>query len=445
METSALLDKYNQAVPRYTSYPAMPFWKTGTFTAGSWQQNLAAAFRKDPEQPVSLYVHLPFCEKLCTYCACNTHITRNHQVEQPYLEALQAEWKLYCGLLGRRPHITELHLGGGTPTFFSPQNLAVFLSTVLGPEKRPATEGFSFEGHPLNTTDEHLATLHHFGFSRFSLGIQDFDPRVEYLINRFQTPEQVGRLTRRARELGYTSINFDLVYGLPGQTLPGLKNTVKQIISMRPDRIAFYSYAHVPWKRPGQRRYTEADLPAAGEKIALQLAGRELFMQAGYRDVGMDHFALPGDPLLEPGKLHRNFMGYTLQDNEILIGLGASAIGETTTAYAQNEKTVAAYQQFIAEGILPVVKGHLQQQADLQVRRQIIELMCQGRTQLTPAGLQNASAPLAELERDGLVQREGQALRVLPAGRLFLRNVCAAIDPYFRHAARDNQVFSKAV
>ncbi|WP_129715889.1 oxygen-independent coproporphyrinogen III oxidase [Pedobacter sp. SYP-B3415] len=445
MKTLALLDKYNRPVPRYTSYPAMPFWKTDKFTKEQWYKNVSETYAADPEQPVSLYVHLPFCEKLCTYCACNTHITRNHQVERPYLEALTAEWNLYCSLLGKRPQITELHLGGGTPTFFAPENLASFLRTVLGPEPRAAREAFSFEGHPLNTSDEHLRILHSFGFSRFSIGIQDFDPRVEYLINRFQTPEQVQRLTLRARELGYTSVNFDLVYGLPGQTREGLKKTIGEIIAMRPDRIAFYSYAHVPWKKPGQRRYTSADLPDGAAKIALQLAGREMFLEAGYRDIGMDHFALPGDALLDHARLHRNFMGYTLQDNKILIGLGASAISETPTAFAQNEKAVAAYQDSLAAGTLPTEKGHLQDKQDLYLRRQIMELMCQGVTKLN--NLQSASlAPaISDLEADGLVRFQDNVLEVQAAGRLFLRNICAVLDPYLHGAQQDTERFSKAV
>jgi oxygen-independent coproporphyrinogen-3 oxidase len=293
----SLLAKYNVPVPRYTSYPTVPFWSS-TPGQEDWKTLVRNSFRKtNSTNGISLYIHLPFCESLCTYCACNTRITVNHKVEVPYLEAVLAEWKLYLQLMDEKPRISEIHLGGGTPTFFSAANLHRLLSGILAEAEINEQHDFSFEGHPANTTAEHLQTLYDLGFRRVSFGIQDFDPLVQDTINRYQSYEQVNDVVREARRIGYRSVNFDLVYGLPHQKLPTITDTIEKVIRLHPDRIAFYSYAHVPWLRPGQRKFTEKDLPLDGEKRALYEKGLHMFTAAGYHDIGLDHFALREDAL----------------------------------------------------------------------------------------------------------------------------------------------------
>ncbi|MGY0040720.1 coproporphyrinogen-III oxidase family protein [Pedobacter sp. NJ-S-72] len=270
MSIKALIAKYHVAAPRYTSYPTVPYWDSEGFDQEKWAYAVSNSFTHSNHQDgISIYIHLPFCESLCTYCGCNTRITRNHKVEDPYIEAVLKEWKLYQKLFDLKPVIRELHLGGGTPTFFSAENLELLIEGILKPAIIHAEAEFSFEAHPSNTTHAHLDTLYRLGFKRLSLGIQDFDPKVQLAINRIQSVEEVALVTAQARAVGYHSVNYDLIYGLPLQNIEGLTDTITSVLTLRPDRIAFYSYAHVPWVRPGQRRYTELDLPSAAEKQEL--------------------------------------------------------------------------------------------------------------------------------------------------------------------------------
>ncbi|MGZ8557490.1 MAG: oxygen-independent coproporphyrinogen III oxidase, partial [Chitinophagaceae bacterium] len=334
-----LIRKYNQPVPRYTSYPTVPFWETN-LALERWQEKFAEQFNKhNAADGISIYIHLPFCESLCTYCGCNKKITTNHSAEEQYLHAIDKEWKLYRKLMKQTPVIREIHLGGGTPTFFSPKNLRYLLNILLKTSIVHPIHEFSIEGHPNNTTKEHLETLYSLGFRRISYGVQDLDPEVQRVINRIQPIENVQRATEEAREAGFTSVNFDLIYGLPLQSLQSIEATIHQVIGLKPDRIAFYSYAHVPWTSRVQRLFNEADLPDAEEKIKLYLKGKELLLAHGYYDIGMDHFALPHDDLYiakQKGKLHRNFMGYTTQNSGLLIGLGVSSISDLGNTFAQN-------------------------------------------------------------------------------------------------------------
>ena len=311
-----LLFKYNIPGPRYTSYPTVPYWQKTPPSIDKWKELVQDAFTvSNQKEGISLYVHLPFCESLCTYCGCNTRITINHAVENKYIQAVLKEWKMYCALLGEeKPLIRELHLGGGTPTFFSPGNLVKLVKGLLENAQVHTDARFGFEAHPGNTTDEHLEALYSVGFRRISIGVQDFNPVVLAMINRHQTFEQVKHLTLKAREIGYTSVNYDIVYGLPQQKNCSMMQTMLRVIQLKPDRIAFYSYAHVPWIKPGQRSYTEKDLPDADHKIAIYETGRNALELAGYEDIGMDHFALRSDELYKAAtqeRLHRNFMGYT--------------------------------------------------------------------------------------------------------------------------------------
>jgi oxygen-independent coproporphyrinogen III oxidase len=434
-----LITKHNIPVPRYTSYPTVPAWQTAPGEE-EWKRLVADSFRKtNSTKGISVYIHLPFCESLCTYCACNTRITVNHKVEEPYIAAVLKEWDLYTGLFKERPRIKELHLGGGTPTFFSAKNLARLIEGILAKSGVCENADFSFEGHPSNTTSDHLQTLFDLGFRRVSFGIQDFDPKVQEVINRYQSYEQVLEVVNHARRIGYRSINFDLVYGLPYQRLETITETINRVIELHPDRIAFYSYAHVPWMRPGQRKFTERDLPVEREKRALYEKGLEQFKAAGYHDIGMDHFALPGDELhsaMLEGTLHRNFMGYTHHHTELMVSMGVSAISDTWNGFGQNIKVVEAYSKTVNEGRFPIMKGHVLTAEDECVRRHILDIMCQGKTQWQ--GDQHVYSAIADglrrardLAADGLVILEEGQLTVTTAGKSFLRNICLCFDYYF--------------
>ncbi|WP_353126364.1 oxygen-independent coproporphyrinogen III oxidase [Parapedobacter pyrenivorans] len=446
-----LIQRYDVAAPRYTSYPTVPCWDGQGWNSDNWNHHVRSRFAVSSSQGISLYIHLPFCESLCTYCGCNTRITKNHGVEEPYIDTVLAEWKLYrnCLGVGEIP-IAELHLGGGTPTFFSPHQLRRLVEGLLAGSKVIAGASFSFEAHPANTTVDHLQTLFDVGFKRLSLGIQDFDPEVQRLINRRQTDADVRRVMEDARRIGYTSINFDLIYGLPLQSPKTVRETMTKALAMRPDRISFYSYAHVPWMRPGQRHYTEADLPTGSAKLELYHLGKRMIGQAGYRDVGMDHFALPEDPLClaaDGGSLHRNFMGYTDRYTPLLIGLGVSAISDSWTAFAQNAKSVEAYQALVREGKLPVFKGHVLTDIDLQIRKHILNIMCRGFTLLDMPSAQAAKTirRLTPLFEDGLAIWDGTAIRATKTGFSFLRNICMAFDERLHNKQQSKPLFSKAV
>ncbi|GAO45167.1 oxygen-independent coproporphyrinogen III oxidase [Flavihumibacter petaseus] len=446
----SLAVKYNLPVPRYTSYPAVPDWNS-SIDASGWSDHFREAFSKQhPRNGLSLYLHLPFCESLCTYCGCNKKITTNHDVEDPYIKALLEEWKIYRDLMSEVPVIRECHLGGGTPTFFSPAHLEHLLHAIFNLAVVPKHHEFSFEGHPNNTTSDHLAVLKAAGFRRVSYGIQDLDPVVQRTINRIQPFENVVRVTEEARRQGYRSINFDLIYGLPRQTEKSLKKTLKTALSLRPDRIAFYSYAHVPWTSRAQRLFDEHDLPDPETKLRLYETGKQIFLKHGYQEIGMDHFALPGDDLSlarQEGRLHRNFMGYTPLPSALLLGLGVSSISDTGFGYAQNAKSLLEYYAAVATGKPAVVKGYYSQQEEQTIRKHIQQIICHGHTSLDRQALSaihpNWLERLSPLEADGLVNSEGNNITVTAAGFSFLRNICAAIDPRFE--PNNKPVYSKAV
>lgn len=451
----SLIRKYNVATPRYTSYPTVPYWEEKNFNPDHWKTLLKSAFTaSNNSDGISIYIHLPFCESLCTYCGCNKHITVNHEVEVPYIAALLKEWALYVNTFGGRPRIRELHLGGGTPTFFSAENLHSLLNGIFSNAEVLPDACLSFEGHPGNTTPDHLQTLYNLGFRRISLGIQDFDRQVQEIINRLQPFEMVASVVERARKTGFTSINFDLIYGLPLQTTASMQHTIDKVVRLRPDRISFYSYAHVPWiKGTGQRRYTEADLPGNEEKRQLYELGKLLFDSNGYTEIGMDHFALPGEALhtaFLQGKLHRNFMGYTVSHTALLVGLGASSIGDSWHAYAQNEKRTRVYQELVNQGKFPLVRGHILNEEDLLLRQHIHNLMCRFETACRTADTQCAAVAealqrLQELERDGLVEVKPRKVQVTAKGKPFIRNICMAFDARLWRQVPHSQLFSKSI
>jgi len=444
---SELIKKYNIAAPRYTSYPTVPYWDTDNWTEQIWIDSIKKAYHESSADGISIYIHLPFCESLCTYCGCNTRITKNHAVEVPYIKAVLKEWKMYCAILNCKPRVKEIHLGGGTPTFFKAEHLKMLIEGILESSELTSDAEFSFEAHPANTEDCHLQTLYYLGFRRLSLGIQDFDPKVQEIINRKQSIEQVSHITEYARKIGYSSINYDLIYGLPLQTLNGVTNTISEVVKLMPDRIAYYSYAHVPWIKPGQRKFTEDDLPEDNEKRMLYERGCELLNEARYENIGMDHFALRSDSLykaLIDGKLHRNFMGYTHQYTKLSLGLGVSSISDSWFSFAQNTKTVEIYQKMIDSGELPLLKGHHLTENDLESRREILNIMCKGYTDMTKTDSRLVKR-LLPLRKDKLVDFNYHTLYVTSTGKSFLRNICMAFDERLWNSPSADQKFSKAV
>lgn len=448
-----LIETYNVQVPRYTSYPSVPYWRHLPEPA-QWKPLFHDGFvRSNAQDGIAVYIHLPFCESLCTYCGCNKKITTHHEVESTYIQAVLKEWAMYLDLMPEIPVIRELHLGGGTPTFFSPAHLQELLEGLFSASRIHPLAEFSVEGHPNNTTLEHLQVLYRYGFRRLSLGVQDNDPAVQRIINRWQPFERVEQVSRMAWELGYHSVNFDLIYGLPLQTLESMRRTLNQVTSLHPDRIAFYSYAHVPWKSRGQRLFDESDLPKPDLKLQLYQLGKEMFQEAGYSDIGLDHFADPADDLFlawQSGNLHRNFMGYTHTHTSFLIGLGVSAISDFHTAYLQNDKELSVYYRTLESGQFPIQLGHVMDDHDLAMRQHILDVLCRRKTKWTPqeahalgSGMEEA---LYRLSADGLITLGDYSLEVTPMGNHFLRNIAAVFDEYRKDpVAQAKPQFSRAV
>ena len=469
---NSLIDKYNIPGPRYTSYPTVPYWENENFKSEKWQSTVIRAFNEsNAEEGISIYIHLPFCEQLCTFCACHKRITKQHSVETPYLESVLKEWNLYLDLFSQsaisnqqsaeqkaecgkqKAKLKELHLGGGTPTFFSPENLKILLEGIFSTVEIAENPEFSFEGHPNNTTKEHLQTLYDLGFRRCSFGVQDYDLKVQKAINRIQPFENVKNVTEWAREIGYRSVSHDLVFGLPHQSWEAMELTIRKTLELKPDRLAFYSYAHVPWiKGVGQRGFDENDLPSGEEKRKLYENGKKLLQDLGYIEVGMDHFSLESDDLYQSliqKKLHRNFMGYTSSNTQLMVGLGMSAISDSWYGFAQNEKTVEDYQKRVEEGKIPVFRGHILNEEDLIIRRHILNLMCQLETTFTDkntfAELPEALEKLKEMQEDGLVELGDNFVKITEKGRVFTRNVAMAFDLRMMRKMPETRLFSMTV
>lgn len=448
MTNANLLEKYNIAAPRYTSYPTVPYWQTEKPQNVLWIENVQNTFAKNPE--ISLYIHLPFCENLCTYCGCNKRITKNHKVETPYMNAVLKEWQMYLDVLPSKPILKEIHLGGGTPTFFQAENLRILLGQIIDSAIVPEDHEFGLEVHPNTTSVYQLQVLRELGFDRVSIGVQDFDENILKTIHRFQTTKQVRNLTIAAREMGYKSINYDLIFGLPKQKLHHILDTMNYLQELKPDRIAFYSYAHVPWKSKSQRGYSEADLPTGKEKRELYEVGKAELKKLGYVEIGMDHFALKSDDLykaFEAQTMHRNFMGYTPFHTDLLIGLGTSAISDAWTAFAQNEKTVEDYQYRVEAGELPFFRGHLLTEEDAIIRKHILDLMCHFNTTWSEPNsiLADAIIRLSPMVEDNLVEVTTNSIRVTKLGEPFVRNVCMALDARLWENLPPLKLFSQVV
>jgi oxygen-independent coproporphyrinogen-3 oxidase len=444
-----LIEKYNRPGPRYTSYPTVPFWDESTYSATSWIKSLQ---QNNTSREISLYIHLPFCESLCTFCACNKRITKRHEVELPYIKALLKEWEMYLNIFEETPILKEIHLGGGTPTFFSAEHLSYLLTTIKTSCELPDDVSYSFEGHPNNTTTEHLQTLYNLGFDRVSYGIQDYNPTVQQAIHRIQSFETVKHITEKSRQLGYTSISHDLIYGLPKQSLEDVKNSIDKTTELMPDRIAFYSYAHVPWaKGNGQRGYSEDDLPSAEEKRQQYEKGKAMLEEKGYVEIGMDHFALPEDELAKAYKnqtLHRNFMGYTTTKTDKMIGLGVSAISDSWYGFSQNHKRLEEYYEHISDGVLPLFRGHILNKTDLQIRRKIVNLMCHFQTDISGLELNTQleiKHDLSEFVADDLLSINQNNILVYPKGKAFIRNICMALDLRLKAKENETERFSMTI
>lgn len=453
--TFSLIQKYNVPGPRYTSYPTVPYWQEDSFSLDHWKKTLLKSYvESNDKEGISLYIHLPFCESLCTFCGCHKRITKQHNVESPYIEAVLKEWNLYCDLLPDTPNIKEIHLGGGTPTFFAAQNLEILFSGIFSRAKPMKNYELSFEGHPNNTSKEHLQLLYQLGFRRVSFGVQDYSPSVQKAIHRIQPFENVKQVTEWAKEIGYSSISHDLVFGLPFQTLEDVLFTINKTTELAPDRVAFYSYAHVPWiKGNGQRGFKDEDLPKDDIKRQLYEEGKKLLAQNGYHEVGMDHFALATDSLFQAynaRKLHRNFMGYSSSKTQLMIGLGASSISDSWYSFAQNEKDIDTYYQLLNQDRLPVTKGHVLNPEDLIIRKHILNLMCHFETNwslesLTFPELSDVLIQLAEMQDDALIEIKDEGIKVTEKGRPFVRNICMAFDLRLKRKAPNTNLFSMTV
>lgn len=453
--SNSLVQKYNVPGPRYTSYPTVPYWDNVGFSYGAWMESFKRSFKEsNAREGISIYIHLPFCESLCTFCGCTKRITKNHSVEQPYLDAVLKEWQIYCHEMEEKPIIKEIHLGGGTPTFFAVKHLEDLINGILKMGTKAEDFEFSFEGHPNNTTKEHLQKLYDLGFRRVSFGVQDYSETVQKAIHRIQPFQNVAKVTLWAKEIGYTSVGHDLVFGLPFQTIENVVDTIEKTKSLKPDRLAFYSYAHTPWiKGNGQRGYKDEDIPKDEEKRKLYEIGKSLLNSSGYHEIGMDHFALETDSLYKAskeGKLHRNFMGYSHSKTQLMVGLGVSSISDSWYGFAQNVKDLDDYYQLLEWNQVPITRGHILTEEDLVIRKHILNLMCNFETSWShdtnyfpeiPAVLYE----LSEMIADGLIVIDQEKLIVTEKGKPFLRNSCMAFDLRLKRKAPQVQLFSMTV
>jgi oxygen-independent coproporphyrinogen III oxidase len=454
--TPEMLRKYDVSGPRYTSYPTADRF-VEAFTKDSYQQALEQRRVGGMALPLSIYVHIPFCESLCFYCACNKIITKRHQRGAEYLRYLSHEIDLHVEYLGIGQSITQLHLGGGSPTFLTDAELTELMSMlrrnfVLAPEGE-----YSIEVDPRTVDERRLEHLASLGFNRLSFGVQDFDAEVQKAVHRIQPAKMVFALVEAARRLNFESVNVDLIYGLPKQTPESFTHTLIQVAQLKPDRIALYGYAHLPERFKPQRRINASELPAAPAKIAMLSGAISTFLSAGYVYVGMDHFALPSDALAvakRQGRLHRNFQGYSTQPDCDLIGLGISAISRIGATYSQNAKTANEYYDYLDRGLFPVVRGLALSRDDLVRRAVIMALMCQGELQYESIELAHMIdfksyfaaelEALKELESAGMVELENGGIQVTSMGWFFVRAVAMLFDRYLQ-IDRNRARFSKII
>lgn len=458
--TLELLERYDRPGPRYTSYPTALEFHDGVGD-GAYRRHLAKADARASE-PLSFYMHLPFCEARCSFCGCNVIITPHRNVAAEYLESLEREIDLLAEHLPHRRTINQMHWGGGTPTYYEPAQLSRVFDRISRHFTLSADAEIGVEIDPRVTTPQHLEALRAAGFNRLSMGVQDFAPEVQQAVNRIQSYELTAGLITQARALGFASVNVDLIYGLPFQSVETFRHTLDQVTTLRPDRVAVYSFAFVPWMKAHMNRLSQEALPEPRLKLELLSLTIDAFLTAGYQQIGMDHFALPTDDLaraVAARSLHRNFMGYTVQTTSDMVALGVSAIGEVDGAFVQNTKKLPEYYAAIAEGRFPIERGYEMGDDDL-IRRQVITaLMCH--SGVSKGEVERRfnivfddyfAAELSELSgeqsaaTDGLVEISRDRLEVTPLGRLFVRNVCMVFDRYLRARMQGPKpVFSRTV
>jgi len=456
--TAETLRRFDVPGPRYTSYPT-----ADRFVEAFGPGDLASALgqrRTGPAAlalPLSLYVHIPFCEQLCYYCACNKIITKKHEKGAEYLRALAREVDLYTAQIGIGQTVTQLHLGGGSPTFLSDEELASLIAMLRRSFNLVSGGEHSIEIDPRTVDAKRLAHIASLGFNRISFGVQDFEPDVQQAVHRVQPYDQVVYLMDAARDVGFESINVDLIYGLPRQTPETFVRTLQKVTHIRPDRIALYGYAHLPDRFKPQRRIHDADLPGGTDKLAMLSQALDSFQSAGYTYIGMDHFALPNDALAvakRQGRLHRNFQGYSTQPDCDLIGLGVSAIGRIGATYSQNAKTLEEYCDHLDQDRLPVVRGLALSRDDLARRAVIMALMCQGEVLFESIELawlldfreyfEPELESLRDFESMGLVRCDEAGIQVTAAGWYVVRAVAMVFDRYLQ-ADRNRTKFSRII
>lgn len=445
-----LLRRFDVPGPRYTSYPTADRFIEAF---GADEHANALHLRSEASvgggQPLSIYVHVPFCESVCYYCACNKVITRRHERALPFLQALETEVAMHSAALGRGQAVSQVHLGGGSPTFLSDDELARLMDLLRSHFRIVPGAELSIEIDPRTVDAQRLAALRGMGFNRLSFGVQDFDARVQQAVHRVQPLEMVSGLMQSARALGFDSINVDLIYGLPQQTQLSVATTIAQVIELQPDRIALYAYAHLPARFKPQRRINAAELPPATDRVQMLEGAVAQFLDAGYVYIGMDHFARPTDPLAiakRQGRLHRNFQGYSTQPDCDLIGLGPSAISRIGASYSQNAKDLQAWYDALAQGRFAVERGLALSRDDLLRRAVIMALMCQGRLEFesielshlisVPAHFQDEISRLQPLAEAGLVELGPDAIQITPAGWYVVRAIAMVFD---RHLQSDRQ------
>lgn len=454
--SETLLKRFDVPGPRYTSYPTADRF-VEAFTEADYIQALEQRRVGSMALPLSIYVHIPFCESVCYYCACNKVITKHHGKAAEYLRYLAREVELQVEHFGRGHNVSQLHLGGGTPTFLSDDELDDLMAMIRRSFTLVAGGEYSIEVDPRTVTVDRLKKLHQLGFNRLSFGVQDFDPAVQKAVHRMQPAGQVFDLVQAARDIGFDSLNVDLIYGLPLQTPESFARTLAQVNSLRPDRIALYAYAHLPARFKPQRRIVAAELPSPGDKLSMLSASLDAFSESGYVYVGMDHFALPDDALAvakRQGRLHRNFQGYSTQPDCDLIALGVSAIGRIGATYSQNAKTLEEYYDALDQGRLPIVRGLAVTRDDLLRRSVIMALMCQGRVQFESIELGHLIdfkayfarelEALKDLQSHGLVTVDDSAIEVTPTGWYLVRAIAMTFDRNIQ-VDRDRARFSKII
>ena len=452
-----VLGKYNQPGPRYTSYPTAPEW-SDTFGPDDALAAFQEADQTERPAPLSLYFHIPFCESLCLYCGCNVVINKNHEVSHPYLTALEQELDRVSSEVSRSRRVEQLHWGGGTPTYLTPAQIESLYSHIKSRFSLADDAEVSIEVDPRVTTPEHFQTLRRVGFNRVSLGIQDFDPLVQKTVHRIQPYDETRRLFDHCRQLGFESINVDLIYGLPHQTVESFRKTVDLIISLNPDRIALFSYAHVPWMKKQQGSFARY-LPEGIEKFRIFSRAVRMFTEAGYRYIGLDHFAKPDDELCraqDDRTLHRNFQGYTTRRGCDLYAMGVSSISSTENAYVQSWRDLDRYYESVNAGTLPTMRG-MQVSREDKLRRSIINrVLCHAVVVKSEVESEFGISfdehfgdelnALGELQHDDLVNVGEDRITVRPLGRVFIRNIAMVFDAYLNKSNSDRkQVFSKTL